>query len=91
MEDKFATDTEVIAKNINTFFTEIEPSLTKKTEIPAKVFDTYMQKCKTIQPENQLTISKIKDAFSSLQTSNIPGHDGIVFNVIKSCFGVFDP
>ena len=50
-----------------------------------------MQKCKTIQPENQLTISKIKDAFSSLQTSNIPGHDGIVFNVIKSCFGVFDP
>ena len=52
MEDKFATDTEVITKNINTFFTEIEPSLTKKIEILQKCLTLT---CKNVKPYNQKT------------------------------------
>ena len=51
------------------------------------MFETYLQKWNTIQPENLLTISKLKDAFFSLQTNKSPGHDGNSFNVIKNCFG----
>ena len=62
-ENKVVTDTEVIAKHINTFFTEIGPRLAKKIGTPAKTFQTYLQKCKTIQTENLLTINELKDAF----------------------------
>ena len=86
-ENKVVTDTEVIAKHFNTFFTEIGPRLAKKIGTPAKTFETYLQKWNTIQPENPLTINELKDAFFSLQTNKSPGHDGISFNVIKNCFG----
>ena len=59
----------------------------KKNETPVKTFETYRQKWNTIQPENLLTVNKLKDAFFSLQTNKSPGHDGISFNVIKNCFG----
>ena len=85
-ENKVVTDTEVNAKHFNTFFTEIGPRLAKKIETPAKTFETYLQKWNTIQPENLLTINKLKDVFFSLQTNKSPGHDGISFNVIKNCF-----
>ena len=62
-ENKVVTDTEVIAKHFNTFFTEIGPRLAKKIETPAKTFETYLQKWNTIQPENPLTINELKDAF----------------------------
>ena len=51
------------------------------------MFETYLQKWNTIQPEDLLTMSKLKDAFVSLQTNKSPGHDGNSFNVIKNCFG----
>ena len=86
-ESKVATDTEVIAKHFNTFFTEIGPRLAKKIETPAKTFETYLQKWNTIQPENLLTLNELKDAFFSLQPNRSPGHDEISFNVIKNCFG----
>ena len=81
------SQTQVIAKHSNTCFTEIGPRLAKKIETPAKTFETHLQKCKTIQPENPLTINELKDAFFSLQTNKSLGHDGISFNVIKNCFG----
>ena len=56
-ENKVAIDTEVIAKTFNTFFTETEPRLAKKIETLPKAFETYLQKCKTIQPENPLTMN----------------------------------
>ena len=86
-ENKVVTDTEVIAKHFNTFFTEIGSRLAKKLETPAKTFETYLQKWNTLQPENPLTRNELKDAFFSLQTNKSPGHDGISFNVIKNCFG----
>ena len=57
-------------------------------ETKAKTCETYLQKCKTIQPENPLTVSKLKDVFFSLQTNKSAGHDGISFNVVKYCFGL---
>ena len=64
MVSKVVTETEVIAKKkkkINTFFTEIGPRLAKKIETPAKMFETYEQKCKTIQSENLLIINELKN------------------------------
>ena len=57
-------------------------------ETKAKTCETYLQKCKTIQPENTLTVSELKDVFFSLQTNKSAGHDGISFNVVKCCFGL---
>ena len=34
-----------------------------------------------------LSINELKNAFFSLKTNKIPGHDGVSFNVIKKCFG----
>ena len=88
MENKVVADTEVIAKDFNTFFTEIGPRLATKIDTPAKTFETCLQKCKTIKPENPLTINELKDAFLSLQINKSPGRDGISFDVIKYCFGL---
>ena len=65
-ENKVVTDTEVVAKHFNTFFTETGCRLAKKIETPAKTFETYLQKWNTIQPENLLTINELMDAFFSL-------------------------
>ena len=84
--NKIVTDTDVIGKHFNTYFTVIGPNLSKKTERPAKTFEAYLRKQNIIQPENPLTINDLKDAFSSLKTNKIPGHDGISFNIIRNCF-----
>ena len=62
-EIKVAIDTEVNAKHFNTFFIKIGPRLAKKIETPVKTFEAYLKKCKTIQPENPLTVNELKDAF----------------------------
>ena len=56
--NKIVTDTDVIAKHYNTYFTEIGPNLSKKIETPAKTFEAYLRKQNIIQPENPLTINE---------------------------------
>ena len=34
-----------------------------------------------------LSINELKDAFFSIKINKSPGHDGVSFNVIKTCFG----
>ena len=86
-ENKVVTNTEIIAKHFNTFFTEIGHTLAKKIKTPPKTFETYLQKWNSLQPESPLTINELKDAFFALQTNKSPGHDGTSFNVINNCFG----
>ena len=40
--NKIVTDTDVIAKHSNTYFTEIRPNLSKKIEAPATTFEAYL-------------------------------------------------
>ena len=50
--NKIVTDTDVIAKHFNTYFTEIGPNLSKKIETPAKTFEACLRKQNIIQSEN---------------------------------------
>ena len=70
--NKIVTDTDVIAKHFNTYFTEIGPNLSKTIETPAKIFEACLRKQNIIQSENPLTINELKDAFFSLKTNKSP-------------------
>ena len=49
-------------------------------------FDTNLDnKCNIFQPENSISINKLKVAFYSLETNKSPGYDGISCNIIKQC------
>ena len=50
-------------------------------------FDNYLKAFNVNQPEHNLTVNKLKDAFFSLKLNKSPGYDKISFNVIKTCFG----
>ena len=54
-------------------------------------FDTYLNnKCNIFQPENALSIHKLKDSFYSLKTNKSPGYDDISSNIIKQCSGTLN-
>ena len=38
------------------------------------------------QPEKNLTVNELKDAFFSLKLNKSPGYEEVSFNVIKKCF-----
>ena len=91
LRSKFITSTDSIAINFNKYFTEIGPNLANKIITPLVNFDTYLNNmCKIFQPQNALSINKLKDAFYSLKTNKSPGHDDICFNIIKQCFGTLN-
>ena len=46
-------------------------------------FDNYLKTFNANQPEQNLTVNELKDAFFNKS----PGYDEISFNVIKTCFG----
>ena len=91
LRSKFITSTDSIAINFNKYFTEIGPNLANKIITPLVNFDTYLNNmCKIFQPQNALSINKLKDAFYSLKTNKSPGHDDICSNIIKQCFGTLN-
>ena len=74
LESKFITNTDSIAENFNTCFTEIGPNLTNKISTPLANFDTYLHnKYNIFQPENALSINELKDAFHPLKTDKSSG------------------
>ena len=78
-------DLKTIAEKFNKFFTEIGPNLVKDTDPSSVTFDNYLKTYNANQPELNLTVNELKDAYFSLNLS--PGYDEISFNVIKTCFG----
>ena len=86
MEVKEITDIKSIAKNFNRYFTEIRPTLTKKVDSSSVNFHKYLQACNITQPEKDLTVNELKDAFFSLKLNKSPGYDEVGFNVVKKCF-----
>ena len=69
------------AKKFNEFFTEIGPTLARKTPAPGKPCESFLKK-----PERCLMISRLKDTFFSLKMNKSTSADEISSNVIKICF-----
>ena len=87
MEKKEITDIKSIAENFNRYFTEIGPTLAKKVDSSSVNFHQYLEAYNITQPEKDLTVNELKDAFFSLKLNKSPGYDEVSFNVIKKCFG----
>ena len=87
MEEKEITDIKSIAENLNRYFTEIGPTLAKKIDSPSVNVYKYLEAYNITQPEKDLTVNELKDAFFPLKLNESPGYDEVSFNVIKKCFG----
>ena len=46
-----------------------------------------MTSCAIFQPEKAVSINKLKEAFFSVKVNKSTGYDGIIFNIVKKCFG----
>ena len=75
-----------IAEHFNNFFTEIGPNLAKDIDLSSVTFENYLKILQTNQPEHNLSITELKDAFFSLKLNKSSGYNEINFNVIKKCF-----
>ena len=53
------------------------------------IYEGYIEKSNSIQPEHPLNINELKDAFPSLDINKSPDFDGISFTVLKNYFGAF--
>ena len=84
---KTIADIHLMAKHFNYYFTEIGPNLANKIEKSSMNFEGYIKKCNSIQPEHALSINELKDTFSSLDINKSPDCVGIIFAVLKNCFG----
>ena len=76
-----------IAEKFNKCFTEIGPNYAKDNDPSSDTFDNYLKTFNANQPEHNLTVNELKDAFFSLKLNKSAGYDEISFNVIKTCFG----
>ena len=75
-----------IAEHFNNFFTEFGPNLAKDINLSSVNFENYLNILQTNQPEQNLSINELKDAFFSLKLNKSFGYNEINFNVIKKCF-----
>ena len=65
----------------------MQKNSTKDIDPSSVTFDNYLKTFNANQPEHNLTVNELKDAFFSLKLNKSPGYDEISFNVIKTCFG----
>ena len=49
-------------------------------------FHKYLEACNITQPEKDLTVNELKDAYFSVKLKKSPGYDEVSFNVINKCF-----
>ena len=94
LRSKFITSTDSIAKNFNK---KVSLKLVQILQIKkisschhietSQLICSANNMCNIFQPENALSINKLKDAFYSLKTNKSQGYDEISSNIIKQCFG----
>ena len=82
------TDTESIAESFDKYFTQIGPKFTKGIGTATKIFNEYIKKHDTTQPERVISVSELKDTFFSLKIKKSAGYDYVSSKVVKKCFGV---
>ena len=85
MEETEITHKISLAKNLNRYFIEIGPTLAKQVDYSSVNFHIYLEAYNITQPEKELTVNKLKDAFFSLKLNKSPGYDDVSFNAIKKC------
>ena len=56
-----------IAEHFNRFFTEIGPELAKSIDPSSVIFENCLKNLHTNQPEHNLSIKELKDAFFFLK------------------------
>ena len=61
--DKEIIDLKTIAEKFNKFLTEIGPNLTKDIDLSSVTFDNYLKTLNANQPEHNLTVNELNDAF----------------------------
>ena len=76
-----------IADEFNNYFRNIGTDLANKIPNASKRFYFYINKVHTSMESQPLSINELKDVFFSLKINKSRGHDGMSFNVIKTCFG----
>ena len=81
------TDIKYIVESFNRYFNEIGPTLGTNFDSSSVNFHKYLEAHNMTQPEKDLTVNELKDAFFSLKLNKSPGYDEVSFNVIKKCFG----
>ena len=88
VEEKKITDIKSTAENFNRYFTEIGPTLAKKGWFFFRKFSSIFRSIyiTITQPEKDLTVNELKEAFFSLKLNKSPGYGEVSFNVIKKCF-----
>ena len=64
---KNISDKDLIAKQLNTYFTEIRPKLAKTIEAYSLNFASFMESCNSTQSESALTVNKLKETFFNLR------------------------
>ena len=86
-DEKNIANIHSIAENFNKYFAEIGPTIANKIDFASKHFHKYHNQ--TSELENIISVNELKDAFFSLKINKNTVYDGIRFNVVKKCFGVF--
>ena len=87
LDGKNITDEDLIAKQFNTYFTEIGPKFAKTIQASSLNFASFMENCNSTLAESTLTVNGLKGAFFLLKINKSPGYDDISFNVVRSYFG----
>ena len=72
-----------IAEHFSNFFTETGPNLAKDIDRSSVTFENYIKTLHKNQPEHNLSINELKNAFFSVKLNKSPGYDEMNFNVIK--------
>ena len=93
MEGKKITDIKSIAENFNRYFTEIEPTLAKKVDSPSVNFYKYLEAYDITQPEKDLTVNELNNAFFSLKLNKSPVTMKLVLmllrNILEVCISLY--
>ena len=67
LDGKNITDEDLIAKQFNTYFTNIGPKLAKTIQESSLNFASFIEKCNITQAESTLTVNELKEAFFRLK------------------------
>ena len=93
MQEKEITDIKSIAENFNRYFTEIEPTLAKKVDSPSVNFHKYLEAYDITQPEKDLTVNELNNAFFSLKLNKSPVTMKLVLmllrNILEVCINLY--
>jgi len=85
------SDKHKIAESFNDFFVSVGKNLASKIPNANRDFNSYLSRCETDLPSEDLTFDELQIAFQSLLPNKSPGLDEISVNVVKIVYDVIEP